>query len=462
MTDLPFIHDPAHIATPIHALRASEWGGWIEGRAEALRRLAAAHDFRAQAGRILVAPATDGSIERVLLGLGEKANVMQMGALAQHLPAGDYRIAQAPREFAAGQVAIAWGLGSYAFTRYKPRKRPLCRLVAPEGADIADVERVVRACWLVRDLVNTPAGDLGPQALAAAAQDLANAHGAAFEAIVGEALLAQNYPLIHAVGRAAKEAPRLVRITWGAPEAPLVALVGKGVTFDTGGLDIKPDTGMRIMKKDMGGAAHALALGQLIMDAKLPVRLDIYLPIVENAISGDAFRPGDIVRSRKGLTVEVDNTDAEGRLILADALARASEDRPHLLLDFATLTGAARSALGPDLPPMYTDDEVLAADFARAAAETNDPLWRMPLWEPYEGDMDSPIADLKNTGDGAMAGSIYAALFLKRFVEARAWAHFDIYAWAPREKPSRPFGGEAQGLRAAWRVLRQRYARSSG
>ncbi len=462
MTDLPFIDDAAHAAIPIHALRTSEWGGWIEGRADALKRLAGALDFRAQAGRILVVPATDGSIERVLFGLGEKANSMHMGALAQNLPAGDYRIAQAPRDFAAGLVAIAWGLGSYAFVRYKARKRPVCRLVAPEGADMADVSRVVRASWLVRDLVNTPAGDLGPAALQRAAEDVARAYGATIETITGDELLTQNYPLIHAVGRAAKEAPRIVRLSWGASDAPLVALVGKGVTFDTGGLDIKPDTGMRIMKKDMGGAAHALALGQLVMDAQLPVRLDVYLAIVENAISGDAFRPGDIVMSRKGLSVEIDNTDAEGRLILADALARASEDRPHLMLDFATLTGAARSALGPDLPPMYTDDEVLAADFAKCSAETNDPLWRMPLWEAYEGDMDSPIADLKNTGDGGMAGSVYAALFLKRFVEARSWAHFDIYAWAPREKPSRPVGGEAQTLRASWRVLKQRYARTGG
>lgn len=461
MTDLPFIDDAAHAAVPIHALRGSEWGGWIEGRAEALKRLAAALDFRAQPGRILVVPATDGSIERVLFGLGDRASAMQFGALAQNLPAGDYRIAQAPREFPAGLVAVAWGLGSYAFTRYKPRKRPICRLVAPEGADMADVARVVRASWLVRDLVNTPAADMGPDALQAAAENVARAHGAMCEAIVGDELLTRNFPLIHAVGRAASQPPRLVRLSWGATDAPLVALVGKGITFDTGGLNIKPDTGMRIMKKDMGGAAHALALGQLVMDAQLPVRLEVFLAIAENAIAGESFRPGDIVKSRKGLTVEVDNTDAEGRLVLADALARASEDRPHLLLDFATLTGAARSALGPDLPPLYTDDELLAADYAKASIETADPLWRMPMWEPYEADMDTPIADMKNTGDGGMAGSIYGALFLKRFVEARAWAHFDIYAWAPREKPSRPVGGEAQALRASWRVLRLRYGRAA-
>ncbi len=456
MSDLPFLTESAS-AIPIHALRAAEWGAWIETRAEALKRFTAASDFRGQSGRILVVPATDGAIERVLFGLGDAPTAMLMGALAQHLPAGDYKIAQAPREFAAGLVAIAWGLGGYAFTRYRARRRPLPRLVWPDGADIAEVERVVRASWLARDLVNTPAGDMGPAALQAAAEDVAARYGAEIETIEGEALLSENYPLIHAVGRAAHEAPRLVHLSWGQANAPRVALVGKGITFDTGGLDIKPDTGMRIMKKDMGGAAHALALGQLVMDAKLPVRLDVYLAIAENAIAGDAFRPGDIIRSRKGLTVEIDNTDAEGRLVLADALARASEDNPDLILDFATLTGAARSALGPDLPPLYTDDDALADSYAKASAETADPLWRMPLWAPYEGDMDSPIADLKNTGDGPMAGSVYAALFLKKFVAAKAWGHFDIYAWAPREKPSRPVGGEAQTLRASWRVLKQRY-----
>jgi len=457
MDSPPFLPDAASPAVPIHALRASEWSHWIESRPEALKRFAAAHDFRAQAGRVLIMPATDGSVERVLFGLGDKLNPMALGALAANLPAGDYKIAQAPHEFAAGLVAIAWGLGAYAFDRYKPRKRPAARLAPPDGADMAEVSRIVRASWLARDLVNTPTNDMGPDALHAAAEQVASANGATFEAIVGDNLLAQNYPLIHAVGRAATQAPRLLHLSWGEASAPRLALVGKGVTFDTGGLDIKPSAGMRIMKKDMGGAAHALALAQIVMEAKLPVRLEVFLPVVENAIAGDAFRPGDVIKSRKGLTVEIDNTDAEGRLILADALARACEDNPALLLCFATLTGAARTALGPDLPPFYADDETLAAQYAQASADAFDPLWRMPLWDAYEGDMDSPIADLKNTGDGAMAGSIYAALFLRRFVKAQSWAHFDIYAWAPREKPSRPQGGEAQGLRASWRVLKQRF-----
>ncbi|MBY0564173.1 MAG: leucyl aminopeptidase family protein [Hyphomonadaceae bacterium] len=458
MQDLPFLA-AADPALPIHAVRAADWRAWIESRPDALKKLAAAHDFQAQNGRILLAPATDGSIERVLFGVGDKATPMIVGALAQHLPAGDYRIAEAPREFPATLVAIAWGLGAYAFDRYKKRKRPAPRLAAPEGADMAEASRIVRASWMARDLVNTPANDMGPDALHAAAEALATAHGARFSAIIGDALLERNYPLIHAVGRAAAQAPRLLHLSWGDDSAPRVALVGKGVTFDTGGLDIKPSAGMRIMKKDMGGGAHALALAQIIMESNLKVRLDVFVPVVENAVAGDAFRPGDVLPSRKGLTVEIDNTDAEGRLILADALTRACEDKPALLIDFATLTGAARTALGPDLPPLYANDDALAAELAQASVETADPMWRMPLWDAYDGDMDTPIADLKNTGDGAFAGSIYAALFLRRFVDGPAWAHFDIFAWAPKEKPARPQGGEAQTLRACWSVIKKRFSR---
>ena len=454
--NLPFLTDEAS-AVPIHVLRTGEWRHWSETHSDTLRRLAGAYDFQAQNGRILVVPATDGTIERVLFGVGDKANAMTIGALAQHLPAGDYKFAFCPREFAPTTLAIAWGLGSYAFDRYKKRKRPAPRLVLPEGADRAEAGRVVRASWLARDLVNTPTSDMGPEALHEAAEIVAREHGAMFKPIVGDDLLKQNYPLIHAVGRASPQAPRLLHLSWGNADAPRVALVGKGVCFDTGGLDIKPSAGMRLMKKDMGGAAHALALGQIVMDAQLPVKLDVFLPVVENAISGDAFRPGDIIRSRQGLTVEIDNTDAEGRLILADALTRACEDKTALLLDFATLTGAARTALGPDIPPFYANDETLASDLANASIETSDPIWRMPLWDAYEAEMDSPIADLKNTGDGAFAGSIYAALFLRRFIDAPAWAHFDIFAWAPKEKPSRPAGGDAQGLRATWAVIKNRF-----
>jgi leucyl aminopeptidase len=457
MTDLPYATDADSAATPIFAIRSGDWSAWIESRPEALKRLCTAHDFKAQNGRILLVPATDGAIERVLFGVGDKANAMAMGALAQHLPAGRYFIAAAPREFPAGLVATAWGLGAYAFDRYKARKRPAPLLEPPEGADMADVSRLVVAAWLARDLVNTPTNDMGPDALHEAAEVMAREHGASFEAIIGNELLKQNYPLIHAVGRASAQAPRLLHLSWGDQSKPRVAIVGKGVTFDSGGLDIKPASGMRIMKKDMGGAAHALALAHIVMSAKLAVALDVFIPIAENSISADAFRPGDVIKSRQGLSVEIDNTDAEGRLILADALARASEGKPDLIIDFATLTGAARSALGPDIPPFFTDDDALATELVKASIETADPTWRMPLWNAYDGDMDSPIADLKNGGDGAFAGAIYGGLFLRRFVDAPAWVHFDIYAWAPKERPSRPQGGEAQTLRAVWKVLKTRY-----
>ncbi|MBL8545864.1 MAG: leucyl aminopeptidase family protein [Hyphomonadaceae bacterium] len=460
MANLPFLTSSDAPAVPIHVVRTGEWSQWIERHSETLRRMAAAHDFQAQNGRILLVPATDGAIERVLFGAGDKANVNVIGALAQHLPAGDYRIAFAPREFNGAGAAIAWGLGAYVFDRYKKRKRPAPLLAPPEGADMAEAARIIEASWLARDLVNTPTNDMGPVALHAAAEAVATRYGAAFEAIVGDDLLTQNYPLIHAVGRAAAEAPRLLHLTWGDPGAPRVALVGKGVCFDTGGLDLKPSAGMRLMKKDMGGAAHALALAQIIMDAKLNVRLDVFLAVVENSVSSSAFRPGDIIPSRKGITVEIDNTDAEGRLVLADAITRACEDKPALLLDFATLTGAARTALGPDIPPFFANDDALAAEYAQAAIETNDPVWRLPLWDAYDGDMDTPIADIKNTGDGAMAGAIYGALFLRRFVTTPVWAHFDVYAWAPKEKPARPSGGEAQALRASWAVIKKRFAQS--
>jgi leucyl aminopeptidase len=457
MDSLLFLADSAPPATPIHVLRASEWPIWIETRPEPLRRLCAVHDFKAQAGRILLAPATDGGIERVLFGLGEGKSPLALGTLSAQLPSGDYKIVQAPREFSAGLVAIAWGLGAYSFDRYKPRKRPAPRLAPPEGADMAEARRIIAASYLARDLINTPTNEMGPETFHARAEEVAKNYNAGFEAIVGDDLLTHNYPLIHAVGRAAAQAPRLLHLTWGDESAPRVTLVGKGVTFDTGGLNLKPESGMRLMKKDMGGAAHALALAQIVMDAGLPVRLDVYLPVVENSVSGDAFRPGDVIASRKGASVEIDNTDAEGRLILADALARASEDKPDLMLDFATLTGAARTALGPDIPPFFSNDDVLADQMAKASAEMFDPLWRMPLWPAYEPDIESLIADLKNAGDGGMAGAIYAALFLKRFVDAKSWGHFDVYAWAPRDKPSRPQGGEAQTLRACWRVLKSRY-----
>ena len=454
MTALPFSTSSA--ATPVHILRGGAWRAWAEQQPEAVTRLAAAQDFRAQAGRTFHALTDSGAL--IVFGVAEAATPMALGALASSLAEGDYTLAEAPEDWDRTYCAIAWALGAYAFERYKPRKRGPARLVPPADADMDEAALIARAAYLARDLVNTPTNDMGPDALNAEARRVAADGGATLTAIVGDSLLELNYPLIHAVGRAASEAPRLLHIAWGEDDHPRVAIVGKGVTFDTGGLDIKSAGGMRLMKKDMGGSAHALALTQMIMEAKLPVRLDTFIPVAENAISGNAFRPGDVITSRKGLSVEIDNTDAEGRLILADALARASEDAPELLFNFATLTGAARVALGPDLPPFYTPNDALASELNAASEASFDPIWRLPLWDPYDGEMDSPIADLKNGGDAGFAGSIYAALFLRKFIEAKSWAHFDVYAWAPKEKPARPKGGEAQALRACWGVLKKRYA----
>jgi leucyl aminopeptidase len=313
-----------------------------------------------------------------------------------------------------------------------------------------------------RDLINTPANDLGPDGLEAAARRLADKHGADLEVIVGDDLLKQNFPMIHAVGRASATPPRLIDIRWGRADAPRVTVIGKGVTFDTGGVNVKPESAMLLMKKDMGGAAAALALADMVIGADLPVRLRVLVPAVENMISGSAFRPGDVLQSRKGLTVEIGNTDAEGRLILADALALADEEQPELVIDYATLTGAARVALGPDLPPFYTEDDALAADLARLGEAVNDPVWRLPLWPPYAALLDSRVADTNHISGGPFAGSITAALFLRRFATAaKAHVHFDVYAWNPKPKPARPEGGEVQGARLVYALLKERYGKSS-
>jgi leucyl aminopeptidase len=386
----------------------------------------------------------------------KRADPFLPGKLATLLPEGDYRFATAAPD--PDLATLAWLLAGYAFTRYRAKPQKRVRLVPPEGVDGAEVARIAHAVGAGRDLVNTPTNDLGPDGIETAARQLAHRHEASFTSIVGEDLLHRNLPLIHAVGRASTTPPRLIDIGWGAADAPKVTIIGKGVAFDTGGLDIKPAASMLMMKKDMGGAAAALALADMIMGAGLPVRLRVLVPAVENAIAGNAFRPGDVLPSRKGISVEIGNTDAEGRLILADALALADEESPELIVDFATLTGAARTALGPELPPFYTDDDALAADIARLGLAVNDPAWRLPLWAPYGSMLESKIADTNNTG-GAMAGSITAALFLRRFVTAAgAHAHFDIYAWNPSTKPGRPEGGEIQGARLVYALLRERYA----
>ena len=349
-------------------------------------------------------------------------------------------------------------LGTYRFGRYRKADTPAVRLVPPDGIDVADIARMAEAAALARDLINTPSNDMGPEELAQAAQALAARFGASFNCIVGDELVKQNFPLIHAVGMASTRAPRLIDLSWGDPSHPKVTLVGKGVCFDTGGLDLKPSSGMLIMKKDMGGAANVLALAQMVMDAKLKVRLRVLIPAVENAVAGNAFRPLDIFKSRKGPTVEIGNTDAEGRLVLADALALADEEKPDLLVDLGTLTGAARVALGPDLPPFYTNDETLAESVAAHAKRENDPLWRMPLWPPYDSWLNSKTADINNAPSGGFAGSITCALFLQRFVtDAKSWLHVDIYGWTPSAKPARPEGGECQAARAIYKLLSERY-----
>lgn len=420
---------------------------------------AKANGFDGEAGKVLVLPGEAGTIGGALFGTGNAEGAfapLAVGALARALPAGDWHFAAPP--FEADLAVLGLLLGGYVFTRYGRKDGPLLRFAVPEGVDRARVERVAHGVFLARNLVNTPTNDMGPDALEAAARELAGRHGAEVSVIVGDALLEANFPMIHAVGRASTTAPRLIDLRWGAADAPKVTLVGKGVCFDTGGLDIKPSSGMLLMKKDMGGAANVLGLASMIMSAGLKVRLRVLIPAVENAIAGNAFRPGDVLSSRKGLTVEIGNTDAEGRLVLADALALADEEEPDLLVDMATLTGAARVALGPDLPPFYTRDDVLAAAIASAAESRADPLWRMPLWKPYDAKLSSKVADLNNVTTDGFAGSITAALFLGRFVEKTTrWVHLDIFAWSPTDRPHCPTGAEAQGIRALEQVLRDRY-----
>ncbi|HEX2559917.1 leucyl aminopeptidase family protein [Phenylobacterium sp.] len=448
---------------PVHLLHETELGAHFDSAPPFVRAFAETSEFKAKQGQALLVPGEDGKLHHVVFGLGAKNGAldpMALRSLAAKLPAGEYRIAQAPEGVDREQAALAFALGSYRFDRYKKKPGERARLVA-EGCDAEEVRHVAHACALARDMINTPANDLGPLQIETIAREIAEQHGAQITVIVGDGLLEANYPAVHAVGRAAvpERAPRMIEIAWGEAGAPLIALVGKGVVFDTGGLDIKPSAGMRLMKKDMGGAAHVLALARMIMAAKLPVRLAVLVPVVENAIAGDAMRPGDVLASRKGLSIEVGNTDAEGRLILADALTRAAELEPALTIDMATLTGAARAALGPQLPPYYTDDEELAGQIEAAAKAVGDPLWRMPLWKPYGEALDSDIADLKNDPDGwAQAGSVTAALFLQRFAPRGPWVHFDIMAWNPRGRPGWPSGGEVQGARALYRTIKERFA----
>jgi leucyl aminopeptidase len=452
-------------ATPIRLVAAAEAEGALEALPAPLCGQARLGKFRGKAGETLTLAGEAGP-ELVLAGVGDGGVAMPLRALPGRLQPGLY--AFEPREGgpAPADAALAFALGAYRFDRYKKdRGEAHAQLVCPDGVDLGELRAVSHACALARDMINTPAADMGALQIETVAREVAEAFGASITVAVGDDLIEAGYPAVHAVGRAAtpERAPRFIEIRWGEDEGktgrPLVALIGKGVVFDTGGLDIKPAAGMRTMKKDMGGAAHALALGRMAMAANLPIRLAVLLPVAENAIAGDAMRPGDVLNSRKGLTIEVGNTDAEGRLILADALARAAELAPDLTIDLATLTGAARTAVGPEIAPFYTDDAALAAAIEAGAKAAEDPVWRMPLWAPYDSALDSDIADLKNDPDAwAQAGSITAALFLKRFAPAGAWAHFDIFAWNGRNRSGWPSGAEAQGIRGLFRMLKTRYA----
>jgi leucyl aminopeptidase len=431
----------------------------LVGLSAAERRWVEARGWTPSQGQVLLMPGEDGGLGSVLFGTGgaDWAETVPMltGALPGALPEGDYRFADAvsnPELAALGFLA-----GCYRFTRYKTADdQAKRRVVRPEGANRGTVLALAEALYLGRDLINTPASDFGPAELEAAARDLANTFGATVKVTEGASLISDNFPMIHAVGRASDRSPRLIDLHWGADTAPKMTVVGKGICFDTGGLNLKPGNAMGLMKKDMGGAASALAFALLVMRTKLPIRLRVLIPAADNSVAGNAFRPGDVLKSRNGMTVEIGNTDAEGRLVLADALSLADEESPDYLITFATLTGAARVALGPELPAFYADDEVFAGKMLDAAHSVGDPVWRMPFWAPYDKLLKGSVADVSHISDGPFAGSVTAALFLKRFVKnAKRFAHLDIYGWVPRERPGHPKGGEPQAARALFEVFRR-------
>ncbi|SLN24596.1 leucyl aminopeptidase family protein [Oceanibacterium hippocampi] len=445
-------------AVPLRLVAANELESWLAGRTAAERQWLSRHGFAAKSGEWLALPGADGAVAEIVAGVERPLDVWSIAGLPGVLPAGAYRLADSPGAESATALATGWALGTYEFTRYKTGRGSFPTLIAPEGTDLAEVSRVREAVFLARDLINMPSEDLGPAELAAVALDLAGQFGAESEVIVGDDLLVRNFPMVHAVGRAATGAPRLIDIRWGDPTAPRITLVGKGVCFDSGGLDLKTAEGMRWMKKDMGGAAAMLGLARMVMDAGLPVRLRLLVPAVENAVAGNAFRPGDILRSRLGKTVEIGNTDAEGRLILADALAYGAEEQPELMIDAATLTGAARVAVGLELGATFTDDDDLWQALERHARAERDPLWRMPLWQPYRKSMESRIADIDNVGTSRYGGAITAALFLQEFTGgAKSWVHFDIMGFNMTPRPGRPVGGEAFAIRALYRLLAERF-----
>ncbi len=447
---------------PIHIVGIDAFSTLVEGLPPIAQSYIKVVGFSHEAGKTLLVPSASGALEAVILcdGINAKHDPFLAGKLPSLLPDGVYHFVEAGLSAEALELAtLGFLLGAYKFTRYVKKQDAGCKLVVSQHINAQRIGIIADAVEFGRDLINTPTNDLGCAAFADAALKLAEIHDAKASVIIGDELLAQNFPMVHAVGRASSDAPRLVDFVWGDANHPKVTLVGKSVCFDTGGLNIKPDASMLLMKKDMGGGAITLAIAQMVMSLKLPVRLRVILPIVENSISANAFRPGDVLPSRKGLNVEIGNTDAEGRLILADALALACEDAPEMLLDFATLTGAARVALGPELPPFYTDDEMLASDIELAGKVAHDPVWRLPLWNNYDAMLSSKIADVNHVSSGGFAGSITAALFLRRFVEKGiSWCHFDTYAWTPSTKPAHPEGGEVQVARLVLALLEKRYA----
>lgn len=451
--------DLAAPAIPIIPIRRTEFDDWLGRQDNATRHWIRANGFEAASAAWCSLPSSDGQPRAVVLGIAEEPDLWACAALPGALPSGLYKLDESWPAQHVDEATLGWLLGSYQFTRYRQATRQPARLQAHPACDLAELEALVEGIALTRDLINTPAGDMMPQDLADAAHDLAKEFDASFHQIVGHELLQQNYPVIHAVGRASAHPPRLIDLRWGDTADPLLTLVGKGVCFDSGGLDIKPSSGMRLMKKDMGGAAHVLGLARMIMSRGLPVRLRVLIPAVENAISGDAFRPGDVLTSRSGKTIEIDNTDAEGRLILCDAICEAASENPDLIIDMATLTGAARVALGPDVPAVFAKPATLGQQLHGVSERLNDPTWPMPLHAPYNRWLNSDIADLVNASSTPLGGAITAALFLQHFVpQTQNWMHMDVMAWNSENLPGRPRGGEAMGLRAFFEFIRERYA----